>query len=176
MRMMLSTLACLLAAAPMAQGAPYNCSPTNNVINFGAYNPLTVSPDLPGNGSFVIACTDSGGNKNKTTTINYTVRLSGQALRQLAPPSGSDRLNYNLYTDSNRSSVWGDGTAGTSVITGSIAVLGQSTASTAPIPYYGKIIAAQDVSAASPGPLSTTYSQTLVMTVSCVVAGAPVTC
>lgn len=167
--------ACALAAT-FAQAAPYTCTPTTNTIAFGTYNPLNASPPLDGNSSFVIACTDSGGNRNKTTTIAYTVTLSGQALRQLAPPAGTDRLNYNLYVDSARSAIWGNGTGGTSVITGSIDVPGKSTASTTPIPYYGRITAAQDVSAASPGPAPTSYSQSLTMTVSCVVAGTAVTC
>ena len=165
-----------LVAASVAQAAPYICTPTTNTIAFGTYNPLNASPPLDGNSSFVIACTDAGGSKNRTTTIVYTVTLSGQALRQLAPPAGSDRLNYNLYVDSARSAAWGDGTGGTSVITGSIVVPGKSTASTTPIPYYGRITAAQDVSAASPGPPPTTYSQSLTMTVSCVVAGSAVAC
>jgi spore coat protein U-like protein len=149
--------------------------PTSNTISFGGYNPLNASPPLDGTGSFVIACTDAGGNRNKTTTINYTVKLSGQALRQLAPPSGSDRLNYNLFTDATRSSIWGDGTGGTSSIVGSIAVPGRSTASTAPIAYYGRIVAAQDVSASSPT-APTTYSQSLTMTVTCVVSGVVTAC
>jgi spore coat protein U-like protein len=171
-----AAVAALLAACPLAQAAPYICTPTSNTISFGSYNPLTASPDLDGTGSFVIACTDSGGNKNKTTTINYTVTLSSQALRQLAPPSGTDRLNYNLYVDTTRSNPWGNGTGGTSTITGSIAVPGRSTASTAPISYYGRITAAQDVSANSPGPAPTTYSQSLTMTVTCIVSGTATTC
>jgi len=165
-----------LLAAPLVNAAPYICTPTSNTIAFGAYNPLNASPDTTSTGSFVIACTDAGGNKNKTTTINYTVTLSGQALRQLAPPAGSDRLNYNLYTDTTRNNVWGNGTGGTFAITGSISVPGQSTASTAPINYYGKITAAQDVSAASPAPAPTTYSQSLTITVTCVVSGVATAC
>jgi spore coat protein U-like protein len=168
--------AAALAATSAAHAAPYICTPTSNSIVFGSYNPLTISPDTDGTGTFVIACTDSGGNRNKTTTINYTVTLSGQALRQLAPSSGTDRLNYNLYTDTIRNAVWGDGTGGTTTITGSIDVPGRSTASTVPINFYGRITAAQDVSAASPGPAPTTYSQGLTMTVSCTVAGTAVAC
>lgn len=168
--------ASVLAIAPLVHAAPYICTPTSNTIAFGAYNPLTTSPWLDGTGSFVIACTDAGGNKNKTTTIDYTVTLSGQALRQLAPPSGTDRLNYNLFTDIGRNSTWGDGSGGTSVITGSVAVPGRSTASTLPINYYGRITASQDVSANSPGPAPTTYSQSLIMSVSCSVAGTAVSC
>lgn len=174
--MRFAVFAALLAAAPLVQAAPYICTPTSNTIAFGAYNPLPASPDTTGTASFVIACTDAGGVKNKNTTINYTVTLSGQALRQLAPPTGTDRLNFNLYTDSARSIVWGDGTGGTATITGSIAVPGKSTASSAPITYYGKITAAQDVSANSPGPAPTTYSQSLTMTLTCVVSGVATAC
>ena len=170
----LATLVLLLAVTAV-EAAPYTCTPTTNTISFGTYNPLSASP-VDGTGSFVIACTDSGGVKNKTTTIAYTVTLSGQALRQMAPPSGTDRLNYNVYTDSLRSSIWGDGTNTTSVITGTIAVPGKATASTAPITYYGRIVGAQDVSATSPAPAPTTYSQNLTMTITCTVGGNAVVC
>jgi spore coat protein U-like protein len=171
----------LVAAAfalgvPLAHAAPYTCVPTSNTIAFGAYNPIGTAPWIDGAGSFVIACTDSGGNKNRTTTVDYTVTLSGQALRQLAPPAGTDRLNYNLYTDSGRNNVWGNGTGGTFVITGSIDVPGRSTASTAPINYYGRVTGAQDVSANSPGPAPTPYAQSLTITVTCLVGGTATAC
>jgi spore coat protein U-like protein len=169
----LATLAMSLAAC--AAQAAITCTPTTNTISFGTYNPLSASV-LDGTGTFVIACTDSAGNKNQTTTVNYVVTLSGQALRQMAPPAGTDRLNYNVYTDTLRSTVWGDGTGGSAVISGSVAVPGRGTASTAPITYYGRIVAGQDVSAASPAPAPTAYSQNLTMTITCTVAGTAIAC
>ena len=177
----LLAIACVAALPAASLAAPYTCVPTSNTIAFGAYNPLDASPPLDGTGTFVIACTDAGGNKNRPTTIDYTVTLSGQALRQLAPPAGTDRLNYNLYTNVSRSAatIWGDGSGGTTVITGSIDVPGRSTASSAPINYYGRIPAAQDVAAqvtGQPAPMTYSSQPALTMTVTCTVGGVAAPC
>jgi hypothetical protein len=181
MKRSLLGVACIAALPAAGLAAPYTCVPTSNTIAFGSYNPLDASPPLDGTGTFVIACTDAGGNKNRTTTIDYTVTLSGQALRQLAPPAGTDRLNYNLYTSISRSAatVWGDGSGGTTVITGSIDVPGRATASTAPINYYGRIAAGQDVAAqvtGQPAPMTYSSQPALTMTVTCSVSGAATPC
>ncbi len=37
--------------------------------------------------------------------------------------SGANRLNHNLYTDATRLTVWGDGGAGTSLVSNSIVLV-----------------------------------------------------
>ena len=155
-------IALLLAAGHAA--AAITCTPTNNTIVFGNYDPLGGAV-LDGTGSFQITCVDVGG-PGGGTTLNWFAAASG-ATRQMAPPSGTDRLNYQLYTNSGRTTVWGDGTGGTARLTGTLFVGRNSSATTAPISYFGRITGSQDVSAASPGPASTTYSQSLTITVTC---------
>ena len=163
---------CLLAWG--CAHAAITCTPTNNSIVFGAYDPLGGAV-LDGTGSFAITCLDVNG-PGAGTTLNWTATLSGAGTRQLAPPSGSDRLNYEIYTDTNRSAVWSTGT-GTSVFTGTLSVAKNSSVTTGAITYYGRITGNQDVSAASPGPSSTTYSKALTITVTCVKSnGQAMTC
>ena len=147
---------------PVSAFAAVTCTPTNNSMLFGTYNPLTAG-NLDSTATFVITCS----NTTNQVTVTYTAALSGQALRQLAPPLGTDRLNYNLYTDSTRATIWGDGTGGTGTITGTITVPKKSTATTAAITYYGRITPGQDVSATASGSAPTTYSQSLTITVTC---------
>lgn len=169
--------ACLLLAAACAAHAAqtFRCVPSNNSILFGGYNPLS-GTNLDSTATFIVSCTDTGGNKTKTTNIDWTATLSSPALRQLAPPSGTDRLNYNLYVDSQRSAPWGDGTNGTSTITGTLVVPGSATATSSPLTYYGRIGLGQDVSATSPAPSPTTYQQSLTITVTCKAATVAVPC
>jgi len=86
-----------------------NCLVTAAAIPFGSYDGTAakdISKDLK------VRCTNG---------LPYTVKLSagsggGFAPRKLA--NGSDTLEYNLYLDAGFTSVWGDGTASTSVDTG----------------------------------------------------------
>lgn len=176
-RIILAIVLGMLSLAAHAQKSSFSCVPSNNSILFGTFNPLLNSV-LDSTGTFIVSCTDSGGKANKNTTVNYSVALSSATLRQMAPTQGTstDRLNYDIFTNTTRSIQWGDGTTGV-VITGSLSVPGLSTVSSPPITYYGRISAPQDVSAVSP-PFAapTTYSQALTMTVTCTVGAIPTTC
>jgi len=97
----------LLAAAP----AGASCSMGIVMSVFGAYNTLSAS-SLDGAGSVSVTC---------DVTSSFQVALNkGQgsfAARQLQ--SGANVLYYNLYTDALRSLIWGDGTVGTALLSGS---------------------------------------------------------
>lgn len=115
-------------------------------INFGNYNPLA-SNNTDATSNVQITCTNN---------TSYSVALSAGAsgsynTRQLSD-GGSNTLNYNLYTNSSYSSVWGDGTGNSSTInqTGS--------GSQDNITVYGRITAGQSVANAS-------YSDTINVTV-----------
>lgn len=85
----------------------------NSIVNFGTYNPL------PGNaadtaGKFTVTCGLTLG-----LLDTYTVTLSKGGSNSYAPrkmSSGSNTLDYNLYIDAARTAVWGDGSAGTSIV------------------------------------------------------------
>lgn len=158
-------------ALPSRAAQTMICTPSNNTINFGSYDVLGGGV-LDSTGSFTVTCTDSGGPGNGTTVL-YAAALDVVTTRQMAPASGTDRLVYNVYTDSARTQVWGDGTGGTFLVTGSLTVGKNQSVTSAPIAYYGRIApGGQDVSAASPGPPPTTYSQVLAITVGCIKTSA----
>ena len=121
----------LCAAVPAGAG----CSMGIINVVFGTYNTLSAS-SLDGAGSVGVTC---------DVTSSFQVALSkGQgsfAARQLQ--SGVNVLYYNLYTDALRSLIWGDGTAGTTLVSGS----GTSVMYT----VYGRIPGGQNLPAGSYG-------------------------
>jgi spore coat protein U-like protein len=73
--------------------------------------------------------------------------------------SGGNLINYNLYVDVARSQIWGNGTGGSNIVTGTTAKL------TAAAPFasvthniYGRTPAAQDAGVSA-------YSDTITLTV-----------
>lgn len=78
---------------------------------FGTYSPGAGAPDTA-NGTVTIACTAP-----VTDTLpNFTVALDGGSAASFTPRQmsfASLHLNYNLYTSSAFTTVWGDGTSGT---------------------------------------------------------------
>ena len=98
----------LLGAVPATAA---NCTVGVISVVFGTYNTLT-GASLDGAGSVAVTC---------DVTDSYTVALSsGQgsyAARKLL--SGTNVMYYNLFTDALRSLIWGDGTVGTMLVSGS---------------------------------------------------------
>ena len=78
-----------------------------------------------------------------------TSEASSPGRRQMA--SGADILEYNLYTDPSRLTVWGDDSAGTVTVS--------ETASTAEKTIYGRVPGRQNVPAG-------TYTDVVLVTIS----------
>ncbi len=163
-----TAMICLLAVIAIGSNAiaapeDTTCTASAPTINFGSFDVLG-GATLAAAGSFSVTCVH---NKNTAVTVTYTAKLDIAPTRQLAPPSGTDRVSYQLYTDSARTQVWGDGSSGTFTITGTVTVPTTGSFTDSPKNFYGLITpGGQDVSAASPTP-PTTYSQTLTITVTC---------
>lgn len=97
-----------------AHAAPPSCSTTSTTINFGNYLPSSTIP-LSSTGTITLNCNRSG---------SYSIALSmGQGgsynPRSMSGGSPVTQLNYNLYTNAQHTIIWGDGSGGTSVATGS---------------------------------------------------------
>ncbi|MEY3311405.1 MAG: hypothetical protein RL348_738 [Bacteroidota bacterium] len=83
--------------------------------NFGNINPLSGS-NINTSGSFLLQCNaNSGSNYSISLSAGYGTMLQRQMY------SGLDFINYNLYTSNDYSNVWGDGTNGSSIQSGSFA-------------------------------------------------------
>lgn len=93
-----------------------DCTVSATTLDFGATGDLALAV-RNANGSISIKCAQG---------VNYTVALNaGQgsgatvAQRKLTLSGGSDTLMYQLYRDAGRLQPWGDGSGGTSTLSGS---------------------------------------------------------
>lgn len=169
LRRVVMRIACasaLVLASVSTALAALSCSAGNVTLNYGSYDVLAGAV-LDAGGTITVTCTKAAN--DPSGNVSYTVALTPLTSRQLAPPSGTDRLSHQLYLDSARTAQpWGDGTGGTFVISGTFSVPKKTTTSDTPKNFYGRIApGGQDVSAASPGPPPTTYTQTFTVTVTC---------
>lgn len=88
--------------------------------------------------------------------MSYTVLLSAGDAGSYSPrklSGGAHTLSYNLYTDPLRTIVWGDGSGGTTSITGAFALPGAIDHT-----VYGRLPAQQNVGAG-------VYSDTITATI-----------
>ena len=143
---MLLATAALLITVSAAQAA---CTITTTAVSFGSYNVFSVSAD-DGTGQITYRCTSP-----RPPVV--TIQLDKGASPSFSPRQmrkGAETLNYNLYLDSTRSTIWGDGTGGTQVYSRASPPLNQNIN----LSVFGRIPAGQDVSAG-------TYSATVTATI-----------
>jgi spore coat protein U-like protein len=124
-----------------------HCTVSTTSVSFGSYDVFASTP------------TDSTGTVSFTCTgnVDVTVRLSKGGSSTFNPRTmngGNDTLNYNLYKDAARTTVWGDGTGSTSTYT----QLGVPNNTAQNLTIYGRIPAAQDVRAG-------TYTDSVTVTI-----------
>ena len=122
------------------------CTVAANDLAFGVYDPFSATP-TDGSATMDVLCTN---------TTPYDVGLdagvgTGATVASRKMASGANLLNYTLYQDSGRTTVWGE-TVGTDTESGT----GTGTAQT--LTVYGRIFALQN---AVPG----AYSDTVTVTV-----------
>jgi spore coat protein U-like protein len=127
------------------------CSVSATDLIFGSYSASTATPTDISN-SMSITCTNA---------LPYTVALDGgttaasvaaRTMTDSATPT-AHLLKYFLYSNSSRTTLWGDGTSGTSTIGGT------GTGATATLNVYGRIPAGQFLNAGS-------YSDKITITIS----------
>jgi len=129
-------------------------------VNFGAYDISLPAPD-DSTGDVTVTCSyvPPGGAADISLQASLSPGISGgYSPRQMA--FGPARLNYNLFLDAARSSIWGNGLSGTGIATASLKVgpgVGNGTRS-AQFPVYGRVPALQVVGMGA-------YSDTIVVTV-----------
>lgn len=132
-----------------------SCTVSTSGVAFGAHNPLSPT-NHDSAGSITVTC----GGVLLLQTYSIAIGRSGHnnsfSPRQMG--SGSDRLNYNLYTANDRTTIWGDGSGGTAVVPGSLTIL--SIGGTDKVhTVYGRIPGSQ--TAVVPG----SYSDSVMVTV-----------
>jgi spore coat protein U-like protein len=103
-------LAAALLAAPAAARA---CTISAVGVNFGTYDPQSAA-NKDNNGRVDLAC--------PTAVMSPIVALNGGLwgavnARRLKHNTLAYFINYNLFTTTGRTVIWGDGTSGTSTVT-----------------------------------------------------------
>lgn len=127
------------------------CNVATTNISFGTYDVFSNSP-RDSTGTISVDC-DEAPPPVVVIRIGPSFGSGGFNPRQMRHTTRSDRLNYNLFIDSSRSVIWGDGTGGTSTVADKV-TKNKTWVST----LYGRIPAGQDVSAG-------TYSETVSVTI-----------
>lgn len=158
-KLLFTGLVALLLALPLPASAlcPL-CSCTVNAtpVAYGTYDPMSSTP-LDSDGSVLFTCGGLiGGVVSYDITLGKGVYSTNFSPRKMS--SGINLLDYDLYTSSAYSSIWGDGTAGTQKISGNVTilVLGGTTKN---VVVYGRIPGSQSIVKAG------VYSDAVVITV-----------
>jgi spore coat protein U-like protein len=125
-----------------------NCTISTSPLSFGNVNTISGS-NVDGTGGISVVCT-SGTAWAAEAGVGTG---SGASFASRRMVNGANVLSYNLYTDSGRSTVWGDGSGGTATI----ASIGSGVAQG--ITIYGRVNSGQtDVPAGA-------YTDTISVTV-----------
>lgn len=126
---MLALLSCFSSVA-YAQSCEIGVQP----VAFATYDPIGTTSPLLANGNVRVSCdlafVEVSLSPGSGSYANRTLRLGGSI------------LNYNLYTSSNFSTVWGDGSSGTGTLSRFVWFLN----SPQNFPVYGRIMPGQDPS------------------------------
>lgn len=142
----------VLALALAAIAAPAQaCTVSSAGVAFGAYDPRSTGA-WNGTGTISIACATTVTAPVVTLSTGGSGTYSSRRMT-----SGAWLLNYNLYTNSARTIIWGNGTGGSvsQTLSGGTISGGQRRFSPT---VYGRIPALQNVGAGS-------YGDTIIMTV-----------
>jgi spore coat protein U-like protein len=145
----------LLLAVSAAHGA--SCSVTSlPALNFGNYDPYSaVHLDVATSGQ--VFCTRTSTVETVTVNIFLTTGGSGSYFPRQLRNGPSNTLNYNLYLDAARTTIFGQG-AGTGSVGTTTTLRPSRPTLTVTTNIYGRIFAGQD-------PAVGTYTDTVVYTV-----------
>jgi spore coat protein U-like protein len=146
-RWLVTTIAALSAILLSSRVDAASCTISTTPVSFGVYDVFSGTA-TDSTGTITFKCTGNASvtiNLNKGTSTTFTPRVL---------TSGSNTINYNLFTDASRGTIWGDATGGTSNYVNANPANNQNIVVT----VYGRITSGQDVSAGS-------YSDTITATI-----------
>ena len=153
-QLLLSGLAGLLAC-PNAWALLQSCSVSTAPVGFGIYNPLAPLP-ATATGTVTVTCTVTLATFLESWTIALSQGNSGN-FNSRSMLNGSSVLSYNLYTSAAYTSIWGDGSGSTALVSSPLTLLQVGNVSFN-YPVYGVIPAGQDRAAG-------TFMDTITVTV-----------
>lgn len=126
-----------------------NCTITTSPVNFGAYDPVAANATTPldGTGIVTVACT-----KGAVAKIGLNAGANAQGAARRMTQSAAAFLNYEIYSDSAHTVVWGN------TASDSVDVTAAPNKNPRPFTAYGRVVAAQDATVGA-------YTDTVVATV-----------
>jgi spore coat protein U-like protein len=117
-------------------------------VAFGSYDVFASAP-VDATGSVTVQCL-----AGVSVQIQLNPGLHGTFAARAMQRGGNENLTYNLYTTAAHSTIWGDGTQGTGIVTITLTILNLSRT----VQVFGQVGAQQNVSAGS-------YSDTVTVTI-----------
>jgi len=121
MRSVILCSAVIALAAGTTSALAQSCTVSATNLNFGSVNVVQPSP-VNVNGSLTVQCTGL-----PLSTIGYRIGLNAGAGSTFSPRlllQGSSSLNYNLFSNSARTTIWGNSPGGSPPdVTGSMFLL-----------------------------------------------------
>ncbi len=94
------------------------CSVSSTPVTFGSYDVFSANPlDIPG--TITVSCNHSPP-PIVTVSIGQSTNSGGFEPRAMKLTTGSELLYYNLYLDSSRATVWGDGSGNTGTVSSKV--------------------------------------------------------
>lgn len=131
-------LAGILAVVPVTVRAA-NCTVSTRTLAFGNYNPLNAAARNLAPVVIVAVC---NGNGTLTAALS-TGQSNAYINRYMTSVTTGDQLNYQLYTSVAHTTIWGDGTGATAVVTRNF------RNNTVRLRSFGQIAAMQNIAAGS---------------------------
>jgi spore coat protein U-like protein len=136
MKTFIESIVALLFFFITAAAASAVCQVSTTPVNFGSYDVASANP-LDSQGQISVNCLPTS---NVMVSIGASQNSGGFNPRKMKNNTPPDYLNYNLFTNASRTTIWGDGTQGTSTMSDKVQVNKPWT-----LPVYGRIPALQDV-------------------------------
>ncbi len=134
------------------------CSASATGVAFTTYLPFSGS-NVDNAGNVRLTCSGALGTVDYSIALNKGLYSGNFSPRQMDDGNGH-QLNYDLYSNSGYTTIWGDGTSGTVVVSGTVSV---------PLPIFGSGNADNPIFGRIPGGQSTafvgSYSDTITVTV-----------
>jgi len=135
----------LMSVEPTAN-PNYSCTIEVRPVSFGTYDSLAMA-DLDATGQVIYVCGNlkaAATGSPKAIRIELTTGSASQfSPRSMLGPSTLDKLNYNLYLDPTRRTIWGQGAFGTDIYYDGH----PPNRTPVTVPVYGRVFARQDVPA-----------------------------
>src|SRR5712691_1136728 len=100
------------ASLPINASVAANCSISTSAVNFGSYDPIgaNAAANLDATGTVTVTCTKGAG-----LSIDLGLGANASGATRRVNDGGTNYMNYELYSDAGRTTVWGSGASGLAI-------------------------------------------------------------